>query len=81
MTTRDKLALKDQIEARNNARIAEFLDTLGVHKALETQARATLGSLQILADHYHIPRNTLLDQLITMLQAADGYTSRRESEV
>lgn len=69
MNTHEKLALKDQIDARNNARIAEFLDVMGVHKALETQARATLGSLQILADHYHIPCNSLLEQLIILLQA------------
>lgn len=69
MNTREKLAMKDQIEARNEARIKEFFDVTGVHKALEVQTRATLGSLDILSNHYHIPRNSLLEQLIIMLRA------------
>lgn len=69
MNTREKLAMKDQIEARNNARIKEFFDVNGVHKALEVQTRATLSSLDILSNHYHIPRNSLLEQLVIMLRA------------
>ena len=68
MNTRDKLAMKAKIEARNDARIKEFLDVTGAHKALEVQTRATVGSLEILSNHYHIPRNSLLEQLIIMLQ-------------
>lgn len=74
MNIREKLALKDQIDARNDARWKEFFDAMGVHNALEIQARGIMGSLNILADHYHVPRNTLLEQLLGMLQAAEGYT-------
>ena len=69
MTIREKLALHDEAEKRNNERIHAYLKTVGAHGAVEIHARAILGSLDILAQHYGVKREALLDLLVSTLWA------------
>lgn len=69
MTIREKLALHDELEKRNNERIHAYLKTEGAHGAIEFLARAILGSLDILAQHDGVKREALLEQLVDTLWA------------
>ena len=69
MTIREKLALKEQMDKRNEERVRAYLKTVGAHGAIEIHARAVLGSLDILAQHYHVDREELLDLLVSTLWA------------
>lgn len=69
MTIRERLALRDEAEKRNNERIHAYLKTVGAHGAIEIHARAIIGSLDILAQHYHVDREELLDLLVSTLWA------------
>lgn len=71
MEIRDKLELMKEMDERNEARRKAYLETVGAHKALEIHATGIMGSLDIMAQHYNVPRTELLDQLIIMLQAAE----------
>ena len=70
-TTREKLALHDESEARNEERRKTYMQTVGVHTALEIHAKAILDSLDVLAGRYHLKRDELLDELISTLYATD----------
>lgn len=70
MSTIEKLMLQEEIEARNEARRQDYIRTCGVHSAIEISARAILDSLDILAQHYNVPRSELLDLLVNTMQAA-----------
>lgn len=67
MTIREKLALHDELEKRNNERIRNYLDNLGACGAIEPLARAILGSLDILAQQYAMERGELLGLLCSTL--------------
>lgn len=69
MTIREKLALHEEAEKRNRERVDAYLKTIGAHGAIEIHARAILGSLDILAQHYHVDREELLDLLVDTLWA------------
>lgn len=77
MKIRDKLELMKEMDEREKARINAFLNAVGAHKALEIHATAVMGSLDILAQHYNVPRAELLEQLIIMLQAAESNDKAR----
>ena len=69
MTTREKLILKEQADKRNEERVRAYLMTVGAHGAIEIHARAVLGSLDILAQHYDVTRAELLELLVNTLWA------------
>lgn len=69
MTIHEKLILKEQADKRNEERVRAYLNTVGAHDAIEIHARAILGSLDILARHYHVDREELLDLLVSTLWA------------
>lgn len=69
MTTIEKLRLMDEMEARNEERRQQYIRTCGVHSAIEISARAILDSLDILAQHYNVPRAELLELLVNTMWA------------
>lgn len=69
MTIREKLALHDEAEKRNEERLKLYLETVGAYKAIEISARAVLGSLDVLAQQYDVKRAELLEQLVNTLWA------------
>lgn len=71
MKIREKLTLLQEVEARNEARRQEYIRTCGAHSAIEISARAILGSLDILAQHYNVDRAELLELLVNTLWAME----------
>lgn len=69
MNTRKKLQQMKEMEARNEARRKAYLETVGIHGAIEIHARAILGSLDILAQHHNLPRSELLELLVNTMWA------------
>lgn len=69
MTTTEKLKLMKEMEARNEARRQQYIRDSGVHSAIEVSARAILDSLDILAQHYNVTRDELLELLVDTLWA------------
>lgn len=81
MSIREKLTLKDEIEARNEAREREFLQarTLGkfsetvcdFNKTVNDAAEAIHSGIDILAKHYGVERSELLELLVNTLWAQE----------
>lgn len=69
MTIREKLALKEQMDKRNEERVRAYLKTVCAHGAIEIHARAVLGSLDILAQYYDVTRAELLELLVNTMWA------------
>ena len=69
MTITEKLKLQKEIEARNEARRQQYIRTCGVHSAIEVSARAIMDSLDILAQHYNVTREELLELLVNTMWA------------
>lgn len=73
MTTRKKLECMKEMEARNEARRKAYLETVGIHGAIEIHARAVLGSLDILAQHHGLKRAELLEVLVNTMWAMEQH--------
>lgn len=69
MTTIEKLRLQEEIEARNEERRQQYLRDCGVHSAIEISARGIMDSLDILAQHYNVRREELLELLVNTMWA------------
>lgn len=80
MTATEKLALHDEVEKRNEERIRAYMQTAGVHKALEIHAKSIIDSLDILAERYMLPRGELLDALIDTLRATEQFMAQQQAE-
>lgn len=80
MNTREKLALHDEVEKRNEERIKAYMQTAGVHTALEIHAKSIIDSLDILAERYRLPREELLESLIETLYATNLFTAQQQTE-
>lgn len=78
MTIKEKLALRDEIEKRNEERIKAYMQTAGVHTALEIHAKSIIDSLDILAERYMLPREELLDALNDTLRATHQHMAQQE---
>ena len=77
MTINEKLALRDEVEKRNEERINAYMHTAGIHTVLEIHAKSIIDSLDILAERYRLPREELLEALIATLQATHQFTSQQ----
>lgn len=80
MTIQEKLALHDEVEKRNEERIKAYMQTAGVHTALEIHAKSIIDSLDILAERYRLPREELLESLIDTMRATLQFTTQQQAE-
>ena len=73
MKVSEKLAIMQEVRERNEARIRAFIgecsDVKSLASALEIHAGAVNGSLEILSDHFGVPKVALFDQLTDTVRA------------
>lgn len=74
MEMRDKLALMDEINSRNDAKVAEYIEKQrveNIHRTIEIYARAAFEAMDNLAGGDHVKRADLIELLHSTMQAME----------
>lgn len=72
MTTKEKLHLMDEINARNAARTSEYAEKIAkIHRAIETNAKVNVENIGYLAQAFDVDRSELLELLVNTMWALE----------